>query len=363
MTGKHTKGGPYTCVELCAGAGGQALGLEQAGFSHRTLVEVDPDACDTLRLNRPDWNVVRADLRETVAALRQYGDRPSLLAAGVPCPPFSLAGEQLGRADERDLFPAALAVISELRPRAVMMENVKGILQKKFAAYRAEIIAALSALGYFSEWKLLYARDFGVPQLRPRAVLVALEARAFDAFTWPATHPAHVPRLVGDVLHASMASRGWELADAWAAQARELAPTVCGGSRKHGGADLGPSRARQAWAEMGVNGSSVADEPPSAGDSLPVRLTVPQLALLQGFPPDWRFAGRKTSVYRQVGNAFPPPVARAVGQAIADALAQADQAGEDDTPHMGSAGGTLFGMTCMPSLLRSPEVSACPGTR
>ncbi|QDQ11760.1 DNA cytosine methyltransferase [Streptomyces spectabilis] len=329
-----------TCLELCSGAGGQALGLERAGFSHQLLIELDSDACQTLRLNRPGWNVVQADIRSPAHFLDMGTAQPWLLAAGVPCPPFSLAGQQLGADDVRDLFPAVLKLIPAIKPRAVLIENVKGLLQTKFSVYRGNILRRLSALGYTAEWRLLYARDFGVPQLRPRSVLVALEPQAFANFRWPSGNcSATAAALVGDVLRDSMASRGWELADTWAAQAQRIAPTLCGGSTKHGGPDLGPSRARQAWAEIGVNGSSVADHPPAPGDPLPVRLTLAQLALLQGFPPEWAFAGRKTSAHRQVGNAFPPPVACAVGRAIAAALDQTDNYARcTGSPHTGSTG-------------------------
>ncbi|MFF9015183.1 DNA cytosine methyltransferase [Streptomyces sp. NPDC014870] len=313
------------CVEICAGAGGQALGLHAAGFRHLSLVEQDEDACRTLRTNRPWWNVVEADVRSLDRKSLRPDSKPlDLFAAGVPCPPFSMAGSQLGAEDERDLFPVAISFVRDLRPRSVLIENVRGLLQERFATYRARILDQLTQLGYTAGWRLLYACDYGVPQLRPRAVLVALEQRAFPHFRWPdPTASASPAPFVGSVLHQSMASRGWELADAWAQQAQRIAPTLCGGSRKHGGPDLGPSRARQAWAEMGVNGSGIADAPPAPGDPLPVKLTLSQMALLQGFPGDWVFAGRKTSAYRQVGNAFPPPVAEAVGRAIADALARA----------------------------------------
>ncbi|MFE3737437.1 DNA cytosine methyltransferase [Streptomyces sp. NPDC059134] len=324
-----------TCVELCAGAGGQALGLERAGFTHTTLVELDTDAVSTLHLNRPHWNVLPADVRSLGASdLRIKGQEIALLAAGVPCPPFSLAGRQLGAADERDLFPAVLSLASALQPEAVMVENVKGILQAKFASYRAAILQELSAQGYWTSWRLLQACDYGVPQLRPRAVLVAIRPEAVSRFRWPVptAGPETAPS-VGRVLYESMASAGWELARQWADGASRIAPTLCGGSRKHGGADLGPSRARRAWAHLGVNGSSVADEPPSPGTPLPVRLTVAQMALLQGFPADWTFSGRKTSAYRQVGNAFPPPVAEAVGRSLAYALTQARTSLTASAPH------------------------------
>ncbi|WP_372504975.1 DNA cytosine methyltransferase [Streptomyces parvus] len=215
-----------SCMEICAGAGGQALGLQRAGFSHTALVELDRDAAQTLRLNRPDWNVVQSDIRGFRAAdLPATSHTVGLLAAGVPCPPFSLAGEQLGRSDERDLFPHLLRLAAELRPSAVMVENVKGILQTKFAGYRAEVIRVLTRLGYTADWRLLRACDYNVPQLRPRAVLVALRPEAFRRFRWPT--PTSCPQTaptVGSVLYESMASADWELARQWADGAMAIAP-------------------------------------------------------------------------------------------------------------------------------------------
>jgi DNA (cytosine-5)-methyltransferase 1 len=117
-----------------------------------------------------------------------------------------------------------------------------------------------------------------------------------------------------------MKRNGWEGADTWAAGAQQIAPTLVGGSKKHGGPDLGPTRARQAWAALGVDGKTIANEPPASGYTGLPRLTVEMAGLIQGFPRSWRFVGGKTAAYRQVGNAFPPPVARAVGEAIARAL-------------------------------------------
>lgn len=312
---------PLASIEVCAGAGGLALGLEQAGFSHNALLELDADACQTLRTNRPQWPVTQGDLRNFKPMLETPGTHIDLLSGGIPCPPFSVGGRQLGKDDERDLFPAMLTLVAETAPSAVLIENVKGLTQARFSHYRQQILDHLRLLGYAASWKLLHACDYGVPQLRPRVVLVALRPAAFARFTWPTppTCRATAPT-VGQTLYESMASRDWELASIWAKSADSIAPTLCGGSRKHGGPDLGPSRARAAWKRLGVNGAGVADDVPAPGTPLPVKLTVPQMALLQGFPPDWQFSGRKTSAYRQVGNAFPPPVAAAVGRSIAAAL-------------------------------------------
>jgi DNA (cytosine-5)-methyltransferase 1 len=303
-------------IEFCAGAGGQALGLEQAGFQHSALVEIEPDFATTLRLNRPQWDVHCADMNG-------FDGRPfvgtDLFAGGLPCPPFSIAGKQLGERDERNLFPAAIRLIDEIRPKAIMIENVRGFLSAVFEDYRNGLKIQMEKLGYKTEWRLLNASDFGVPQLRPRVVIVAIRKDYADAFDWPTALP-HNPPTVGETLRDLMGANGWRGAKRWAEQADDIAPTIVGGSKKHGGPDLGPSRARAAWATLSVEGKSLFNEAPGPDFVGTPRLTVRMVARLQGFPDNWQFHGGKTVSYRQVGNAFPPPVARAVATQIKIAL-------------------------------------------
>lgn len=303
-------------LELCAGAGGQALGLERAGFEHVRLVEIDAQACATLRLNRPTWDVVEGDLRTFTAHDLRGID---LLAGGVPCPPFSKAGKQLGSGDVRDLFPEALRLVDESRPSAVMLENVRGLLDACFDDYRAKIITELRKMGYSAEWRLLNASDYGVSQLRPRVLFVALRQDLAHHYTWPSAYDTQPPS-VGELLQDLMAVHGWRGVKKWTAQACDIAPTLVGGSKRHGGPDLGPTRAKKAWAALGVDGMGIADEAPERNFVGMPRLTVRMAARLQGFPDDWSFSGRKTAAYRQIGNAFPPPVAHAVGLQIHAAL-------------------------------------------
>lgn len=227
----------FESLEICAGAGGQAIGLERAGFEHAALVEIGAKACQTLRHNRPAWNVICKDVREFSAHEFQGVD---LLSGGVPCPPFSIAGQQLGKNDERDMFPEAIRLAKECHPKAVMLENVRGLMGNKFAEYRDHIEASFEKIGLTGQWKLLNASDYGVPQLRPRAIFVALRKEFLDFFQWPSPN-------------------------------EEAAPTV---------------------------------------------------ALIQGFPADWDFPHKKTAAFRKVGNAFPPPVAEAMGKSIRAALSK-----------------------------------------
>ncbi|MDT6983847.1 DNA cytosine methyltransferase [Streptomyces lusitanus] len=381
-----------TSIEICAGAGGQAIGLHQAGFGHLALVEIDAHAVETLKLNIEDhevwaWerehcDVLAGDVKEfdpyrdvkkSAELLRMRG--LDLLAGGVPCPPFSHAGKQLGKDDERDLFPRMLELVEILNPRAVMIENVRGIMDPKFSDYRDWITARLQGgeyrgddgqmakdpgLGYtVAKWGVLEASDFGVPQLRPRAILVAFREDIIKdlKYEWP-TPTLEEPVSVAAALQPSMlerysryfegihAQRAREAYEKWLHKAQKrdaelkgkgggIAPTLVGGSKKHGGADLGPSRAKEAWRQLGISGLGVANdietcEKKHTEDRDLFRpdgpmLTVRQAAIVQGFPREWDFFGGKTAQYRQVGNAFPPPVARAVGQSIADVLRAAQE--------------------------------------
>ncbi|MEW1952311.1 DNA (cytosine-5-)-methyltransferase [Terrabacter sp. NPDC080008] len=324
MTGR-----PLTSIEICAGAGGQALGLEQAGYEHKLLVEYWEPACQILEANEPGWRIERNDVR-AVDFTEFSNDDIDLVAGGVPCTPASKAGKQLGASDSRNLWPDALRMVEEVRPRAAMFENVRGLMDDKFAGWRQETIDRLESLGYRDPvWKLIYAADFGVPQLRPRSILVAFrDAEDRDRFQWPEPITPPGSRVtVGAALEDLVRAKGWEHAEHWAKTvATTIAPTLVGGSEKHGGADLGPTRARAQWLRLGVDGLGLANhgDAPAPGwpKDKPFKLTVRMAARIQGFPDTWKIDEvlRKTNAYKTMGNAFPPPVARAVGMAIRDAL-------------------------------------------
>ncbi|WP_244809252.1 DNA (cytosine-5-)-methyltransferase [Streptomyces sp. So13.3] len=367
MGASSRDGRQLTSVEICAGAGGQAVGLHKAGYRHLALVEYDTHAVATLRENVKNWpewgrakadRLVPADVREfrnsdTFTELALPPGELDLLAGGVPCPPFSLAGRQLGENDERDLFPEMLKLVDALRPKSVLIENVRGILapRETFASYRKKILDELWHLGYdvaeegpglSRTWRILEARDYGVPQLRPRAILVAIRRDVLGGrkFVWPTRKKGAIVS-VADALRETMwqrcephGDRGRKVFLDWLNQAEAakrsdsggVAPTLVGGSRKHGGADLGPTRAKKAWGLLGVDGMGIANDPDRCDKDRDLfrprgpMLTVEQAAIIQGFPASWNFQGGKTAQYRQVGNAFPPPVAEAIGRAIASIL-------------------------------------------
>jgi DNA (cytosine-5)-methyltransferase 1 len=313
-------------ADVCSGAGGLALGLEQAGFEPVLLLDAKPVACETLRLNRPTWNPVTADLADFVPPHEIYD--VDVLSAGLPRVRSAATRNAVRPDDELQLLKATVYLAHAVRPRALLIENVPGLAEApEFGPIRDLIRDELHHLGYRLRWFVVNAADFGVPQERKQGVLVALQEQYFDAFHPPLpTVSEHVT--VGAALGRSMALRGWADAERWAAQALDVAPTLVGGSDKRGGADLGLSGTKRAWARMGVDGATVADDvpgpefvwAPETGRYGMVRITTGQTALLQGFPSDWRFAGRKTSRYRQIGHASPPPVGRALGEAIRSAL-------------------------------------------
>ncbi|WTE75118.1 DNA (cytosine-5-)-methyltransferase [Streptomyces sp. NBC_01615] len=322
-------------LELCAGAGGQALGLEQAGFAPVGLIEQNSDACATLRANRPSWNVLEMDLRNFTARDHPYAYDVDLLAAGLPRVKSMSSVRRTEDLYERDLLKATIWLANEVLPRALLVENVPNLVTSDAMADIREFIRdEMEHLGYRLQWRILQAGDFGVPQDRKQGILVALKEDVAHHFNWPEPNEKPPPT-VGQALFESMAESGWKYAAEWAAQANRPAPAIVGGSSKHGGADLGPTGTKRAWDRLRVNSGTVRDIPPGPdfpwlpqGErrDFPV-LTIDQVATLQGFPLDWRIQGRKTSRYRQVGHASPPPVAAAIGQQIAGALTAAPQRG------------------------------------
>ena len=200
-----------------------------------------------------------------------------------------------------------------------MLENVRGFLDPCFNEYRNHILMSIESLGYVTQIKLLNAYNYGVPQLRPRVIIVGIRKDEPGVFSYPDYSSGQTPT-VGETLYDLMAENGWKGAKQWSRKADRIAPTLVGGSKKHGGPDLGPTRVRKAWAELGVDGVGIADAAPSSDFIGMPRLTSRMMARLQGFPDAWTFGKRKTIACRMIGNAFPPPVAKAVGEKIKECL-------------------------------------------
>ncbi|WTX37337.1 DNA cytosine methyltransferase [Streptomyces sp. NBC_00658] len=312
----------FRSVEICAGAGAQALGLERAGFDPVLLIDSKADACFTIDLNRPKWDVICMDVAHFQPSMRPEALSVDLVSGGLPRVKSSATVGRAEDTEERGVLRATVSLTRQIHPKAVLLENVPDLVENPgFEADRSWIEAELSNAGYRWSWRVLNAADFGVPQNRSSGFLVALRDPYFSRFAWPEPDESPAPT-VGQVLGPSMSANGWPGAERWIKGADRIAPALVGGSDRRGGADLGPTGSKKAWAALGVNGNSLGDEPPGAdfpADSQP-KLTVDQAALVQAIPQDWRFFGGKTSRYRQIGHAMPPPLATAIGRAIAAAL-------------------------------------------
>ncbi|MBM4481850.1 DNA cytosine methyltransferase [Rhodococcus hoagii] len=324
-----TRGARLSSFEVCAGAGGLALGLEQAGFDPLLLLDNRREACETLRMNRPDWDVRQIDLLAFDPVDYQQVYDVDLLVAGLPRLKAKAAVSRTRDDDsELGLVKATVMLVYGVQPRAILIDNVPDLVTgSTYAPLREYVDAELTHLGYTLRWFVMNAADYGVPQDRKHGILVAFKDDGADRFEIPPTW-IDAELTVGNVLYESISSGGWSQAVEWARQANRLAPTLVGGSWERGGADLGPTGSKTAWARMGVDAGTVADRVPGSdfvwipdgGRGGMVKLTVDQAAILQGFPPSWTIAGRKTARYRQVGNAMPPPLAKALGTAIRTAI-------------------------------------------
>lgn len=318
-------------IELCAGGGGMALGLERAGFHHVALVEFDKHAAKTLRHNRPDWNVVEGDIRQI--DFRQYRDMDiDLIGGGLPCQPYSIEGEALGKDDPRDLFPDSVRVVNEVRPRAFMFENVSGLLHAKHADHVATILRGYRRAGYHTEIHRMQAADYGIAQTRSRILVIGLRSDVADSFRMPPAFPGRRAN-IGDVLLDLMAANGWEGAHEWARQRREQPVFDRTGNIVAYGAQAstvvtsrGKRRLNGAASQIarGFDTTGLPDRAPTAleaaVDGFLPQLTLKMRARLQGFPDNWTFCGGIQATVHQIGNAVPPRMAMAAGLALFSAL-------------------------------------------
>jgi DNA (cytosine-5)-methyltransferase 1 len=311
--------GRLRSLEVCAGAGGQALGLHAAGFESIGTFERNKDAVDSLKANGLFGSVHHADI--TTVDFRPYHGKVDLVAGGVPCQPHSRAGKQAGKADKRDLFLEAVRIVEEVRPSAFFFENVSGFGDKPAAAYRAELHHKFSELGYDNRIFSFSAKDLGLAQLRPRVAFIGFRDLPIARFSMPPAFPEWETTL-GDALHDLVAANGWSGAEHWKKKvANRTCYTVVGASEKSGRQGFCSKSRAKDWAELGVDWEELGDDAPgpdhpAAGKEALFRLTLEMGARLQGFPDDWAFCGSKRSRRRQIANALPPVMARAVGLAI-----------------------------------------------
>nr|WP_246389747.1 DNA (cytosine-5-)-methyltransferase [Aminobacter niigataensis] len=317
-----------TSLEICAGAGGQALGLHAAGFDALALYERNPAAAETLMANRWFGPVHCADV--TQVDFRRHRGNVDLVAGGVPCQPHSSIGKQKGRNDERDLFMEAVRLVDEVQPRAFFFENVQGFGFQGNSDYRADLYRKFADLGYESQVFSINGSDYGLAQLRPRVAFVGFRDTPIQRFRMPPKFPEW-NLTVGGALVDLVGANGWSGADDWAKnKANRRGSTIVGGSEQSGRLAFSSNLRKQDWLDMKIDPMGIANSAPGRDHKLEnlFQLTLAMGARLQGFPDGWRFVGagaegsdkdRKTKT-RQIANALPPIMGHAVGLAIYSAL-------------------------------------------
>ncbi len=314
-----------TSLSLFSGGGGLDIGFERAGFAHRASVEILDVCGETLRANRPSWEVHSGNLDGDVRSVAFSKFRGvDVVHGGPPCQPFSIAGKQAGAADPRNMWPDFIRCVLQTKPRAFVAENVPGLLDRKFESFVQQNIIDPLAGGYTVFRFKLSAHDFGVPQARKRVFFVGFRSKK-DAARWIEPAPTHgdVATLFGPLLPRNTARCALGLP---ASDFDVVAPTLRSGftGPRNTTGVLNSRAALKIWNGMGIwpNGvqstaSKAAAYPPENGH---FRMSVADCALLQGFPSSWRFSGAVYQALGQIGNSVCPPAAYAVARQVARAL-------------------------------------------
>ncbi len=328
------------CIELFAGAGGLALGLEQAGFEEVALIEIDKTACETLKLNRPEWNVLNEDIvevskRDLLKEFKLKEGELDLISGGYPCQSFSYAGKQLGLDDVRGtMFYYYAEFIKQLKPKMFLAENVKGLTTHDGGKTIETMINVFEDLGYKVEWKVLNAWDYGVAQKRQRVVIIGIRKDLISKVKFEYPDPHEYKPVLRDVLNNVPNSVGAKYPEKkkkvfdlvppggyWKDLPDDVAKEYMKSCYYMGGGRTGIAR-RLSWDEpsLTLTCSPMMKQTDRChpDDSRP--FTIREYARIQSFPDSWNFAGKMNAVYKQIGNAVPVNLARCVGESIMNAL-------------------------------------------
>lgn len=325
-----------TGIELFAGGGGMALGLEQAGIEDLEFVEFNKPACDTLRANRPNWNVVESDIHEV--DFTEYKGKIDLVSGGAPCQAFSYAGKRLGFGDTRGtLFAEFARCVKETEPKMFLFENVKGLLSHDKGRTFATIQHVFQELGYQVEYKVLNAAYFGVGQKRQRLIVIGVRNDLKDKIQFEYPTPEDHMTVLRDVLqnvpdspyqpYSESKRKVMELVPpggCWIDLPEDVAKEYMGKSYYSGGGRRGMAR-RISWDEpcltLTTSPSQKQTERCHPDETRP--FTVREYARIQSFPDDWKFEGSLSDQYKQIGNAVPVELARRIGVQIVSAIRKA----------------------------------------
>ena len=331
----------YKIIELFAGAGGLALGLEKAGFQSLLLNEIDRDACETLKKNRVNWNVKNCDIKEY--DFTKFNGEVDLLTGGFPCQAFSYAGKKLGFNDTRGtLFYEFARAVKETNPKVILAENVKGLVSHDSGKTLETIKNIIEEIGYeLVKPKILKAIFYKVPQKRERIFLVAIrkDLSRFVSFNYPAKFPKiftlrdalkkgdlfnkDVPKTAGQIypqrkkeILSKVPQGGY-----WRDLPDDLQREYMRGSYFLGGGKTGLAR-RLSWDEPSLTLTCAPAQKQTErchpNETRP--LTFREYARIQTFPDEWQFCGSLSSIYKQIGNAVPVNLAYAVGRSLINLL-------------------------------------------
>lgn len=316
-----------TSIELFAGAGGLALGMHNAGIQSKLLVDFDKDSVATLKRNMPEWNAHCLSVSDI--DLDDYENQIDVMAGGFPCQAFSYAGKSLGFADTRGtLFYEYARLIDQVKPRLVLGENVKGLLNHDNGRTLQVIVKELEDLGYRVGFKLLRAQFLDVPQKRERLIIFGIRNDQKSEMLFPIEKDytinlraalKSVPKSDGQT-YSDTKAKIMELIPEggyWRDLPDSLQRKYMGGSYHLGGGKTGMAR-RLAWNEPSLtltcNPAQKQTERCHPKETRP--LTVREYARIQTFPDEWQFAGSTSSQYKQIGNAVPVNLGYHVGLAV-----------------------------------------------
>lgn len=322
-----TKKTKFSTVELFAGAGGLALGLENAGFQHKLLVEIDKNAAQTLKTNRPKWNVVCADAQ--VVDYKKYKNQVSVVTGGFPCQAFSFAGKKLGFEDARGtLFYSLASAVKEINPPIAVGENVRGLLRHENGRTLAAMIDIMEELGYSVVVKVLRAQYLDVPQKRERLIILCIRKDLKIPFIFPKEKDytvsirealLDVPVSDGQIYPPKKKKILEKIPPGgyWKDLPDQLQREYMGASYFMGGGKTGMAR-RLSWDEPSLTLTcSPAQKQTERCHPAETRpLTVREYARIQSFPDAWHFEGSVSSQYKQIGNAVPVNLGFHIGKCL-----------------------------------------------
>ena len=328
------------CIELFASAGGLALGLEQAGFEEIGLVEFDHTACETLRINRPNWNVLEEDVievskRDLLKEFKLKKGELDLLSGGYPCQAFSYAGKKLGLDDVRGtMFYYYAEFIKQLQPKMFLAENVKGLTTHDGGKTIGTMVNVFKDLGYAVEWQVLNAWDYGVAEKRQRVVIIGIrnDLKEKVKFEYPTPHEykpvlRDVLKNVPDSIGAKYPESKKKVFDLvppggyWKDLPDDVAREYMKSCYFMGGGRTGIAR-RLSWDEpsLTLTCSPMMKQTDRCHPDESRPFTTREYARIQSFPDEWQFAGKMNDIYKQIGNAVPVNLAKCVGIEIMNAL-------------------------------------------